>query len=69
MVQAPKPSPQGGGEHTERAALFCVHFTGIRSEVRYPRLSMKRGAFTLASNSRAMVPAGCTEIFGVTWKV
>ena len=32
----------------------------------HPRLSINRGAFTLASNSRAMVPCGCTVIFGVT---
>jgi hypothetical protein len=25
----PNPSPQGGGEHTEYAALFCIHFNSV----------------------------------------
>ena len=59
-----KPAGDASGELNQSGRKMLLRAGG-----RYPRLSMKRGAFTLASNSRAMVPAGWTLIFGVTWKV
>jgi hypothetical protein len=42
----PDPSPQGGGERTQRAAPFCVNPNGTRS------------SFALAKRRLARIPFG-----------
>src|SRR5919106_1060797 len=67
LVLQPRGFPVGGPEQAAYyVGAYAVKVNHARDQ---PRLSTKRGGFTAASNSRAIVPRGSSVTFGFTWNV